>query len=88
MLRYVQKLMPLSTPEPQNTDTNGIHATCIAMTLLVAIQKTLRSEVTAHTFSFFVCIIYPQYKYAYVHNYSAHGHELIGCVRPDADAYI
>ena len=32
--------------------------------------------------------IYPQYKYAYVHNYSAHGHELSGCVRADADAYI
>ena len=30
---------------------------------------------------------YPQYKYAYVHNYSAHGHELSGCVRADADAY-
>ena len=41
------------------------------MTLLFAIQKTLRSEVTAHSFTFFVCIIYPQYKYAYVHNYSA-----------------
>ena len=24
----------------------------------------------------------------YVHNYSAHGHELSGCVRADADAYI
>ena len=56
------------------------------MTLLFAIQKTLRSEVTAHSFTFFVCIIYPQYKYAYVHNYSAHGHELSGCVRADADA--
>ena len=67
-------------------DTNGIHATW--MTLLFAIQKTLRSEVTAHSFTFFVCIIYPQYKYAYVHNYSAHGHELSGCVRADADAYI
>ena len=30
--------------------------------------------------------IYPQYKYAYVHNYSAHGHELSGCVRADVDA--
>ena len=46
------------------------------------------SKVTAHSFTFFVCIIYPQYKYAYVHNYSAHGHELSGCVRADADAYI
>ena len=54
------------------------------MTLLFAIQKTLCSEVTAHLFTFFVCIIYPQYKYAYVHNYSAHGHELSA----DADAYI
>ena len=24
----------------------------------------------------------------YVHNYSAHGHELSACVRADADAYI
>ena len=58
------------------------------ITLLFAIQKTLRSEVTAHSFTFFVCIIYPQCKYAYVHNYSAHGHELSGCVRAGADAYI
>ena len=47
----------------------------------------LRSEVTAHSFTFFVCIIYPQYKYAYVHNYSTHGHELSGCVRADAYVY-
>ena len=47
------------------------------MTLLFAIQKTLRSEVTAHSFTFFVCIYI---KYAYVHNYSAHGHELSGGV--------
>ena len=77
--------MPLSTPEAQNTDTDGIH---VDMTLQFAIQKTLRSEVTAHLFTFFVCIIYLQYKYAYVHNYSAHGHELSGCVRADVDAYI
>ena len=24
----------------------------------------------------------------YIYNYSAHGHELSGCVRADADAYI
>ena len=41
------------------------------------------------TFVYLVRVhIYPQYKYAYVHNYSAHGHELSGCVRADADAYI
>ena len=32
--------------------------------------------------------ICPHYKYAYIHNYSAHGHELSGCVRADTDAYI
>ena len=35
-----------------------------------------------------MCIIYPQYKYTYVHNYSPHGHELSGCVRADPEAYI
>ena len=28
--------------------------------------------------------VYPQYKYAWVHNYSAHGHELSGRVRAHA----
>ena len=45
--------MSLTTPDPQNTDTNGIHATWAGPYYSRFQLKTLRSEVTAHSFTFF-----------------------------------
>ena len=77
--------MPLSTPDPQNTDTNGIHVTWIHMTLLYIRDSKNASFRSYSTFVVYLrrVHIYPQYKYAYVH---AHGHELSGCVCADTDA--
>ena len=77
--------MPLSTPEPQNTLTESTQRGH-DITICDSKNASFRSY---STFVYLLRVhIYPQYKYAYVHNYSAHGHELSGCVRADADAYI
>ena len=74
--------MPLTAPEPQNTDTNGIHATWAGhdITFVILTKNTSKLQ---HIRLPSLCA-YPQYKYAYAHNYSAHGQELSGCVRADA----
>ena len=56
------------------------------MTLLFTILKKRFVQKLQHIRLPSLCA-YPQYKYAYVHNYSAHGHELSGCIRADAGAY-
>ena len=62
-------LMPLTTLKPQNTDTNGIHATLL-FTILTIIITMLRSELKAHSFTF--SCAYPQYN------------DVSGCVCADA----
>ena len=57
------------------------------MTLIFAIQKRFVQKLQHIRFTFFVCIIYPQYKYAYVHNYSAHGIKVGVFVRTQTRIY-
>ena len=57
--------------------TQKPHGTTLCKHKIISLSFQLTQ---AYDRNFFVCIIYPQYKYAYVQNYSAHGHELSGCV--------
>ena len=78
--------MLLTAPEPQNTDTNGIHARNVGMTLLFVILTKNASFRSYSTFVYLLRVHIPNINMR-MYITSAHGHELSGFVRADADAY-
>ena len=69
----------------------GVHSV-ISFLLFALFGLMYSKNALFRSYSTFVYLLRVYYispkKYAFVHNYSAHGHELSGCVCADADAYI